>query len=103
MITTHQVQQGSDEWKEARVGKYTGSNAYKLLSSFGATEYAKAINDSFTGNFHTERGHILEEEAVDLYETIKGVAVDRQDLLLTVSILLVYIALTVFMMIILLK
>lgn len=72
MITLHSVEQGSPEWLEARRGKFTGSNAHKLLSSFGAHEYAKAIEDSFTGNYYTARGHILEDEAIELYETISG-------------------------------
>lgn len=70
MITTHDIEQGSPAWHEARAGKFTGSNADKLLSSFGAHEYAKAIEASFTGNFHTKRGHILEDEAIELYTTI---------------------------------
>jgi hypothetical protein len=77
MITLHQTTQGSDEWKQDRVGKFTGSNAYKLLGSFGANAYAQAINDSFTGNYHTKRGHILEDEAIELYSIIKKTAVDR--------------------------
>lgn len=77
MITEHQILQGSDEWHEARRGKFTGSNAYKLLGSFGASEYAKAIQDSFKGNFFTKRGHILEDEAIELYETIKRTAISR--------------------------
>lgn len=70
MVTTHDVIQGSDEWHTARRGRYTGSNAHKLLGSFGATEYAKAVQDSFKGNFYTKRGHVLESGAIDLYEMI---------------------------------
>ena len=70
MVTTHDVEQGSDLWHAARRGRYTGSNAYKLLGSFGATEYAKAVQDSFKGNFYTKRGHLLENDAVKLYERI---------------------------------
>lgn len=76
-ITVHNVAQGSAEWLEARVGKYTGSNAYKLLSSFGATAYAQAIHDSFEGNFYTKRGHLLEDEAIELYEAIYKTSVER--------------------------
>lgn len=75
MITEHQVIQGSSEWQEARKGKFTGSNAYKLLGSFGASEYAKAIIDSFKGNYHTRRGTTLEPEALEFYEAIKRVTV----------------------------
>lgn len=77
MITIHQVEQGSSEWDDAREGKYTGSNAHKLLGSFGATAYAEAVKSSFGGNFHTKRGHILEDEAIELYELIERTSVDR--------------------------
>jgi hypothetical protein len=76
MITYHEVEQGSDEWKELRAGKYTGSNADKLLKH-GAIEYSLTASGSFNGNFWTKRGHILELEAIELYEAIKGVRVDR--------------------------
>lgn len=76
-IIFHQTAQGSNAWHEARQGKFTGSNAHKLLGSFGASEYAKAIQSTFKGNFHTKRGHILEEEAIELYEKIKHQHVDR--------------------------
>lgn len=78
MITLHQVPQGSDEWLKARVGKYSGSNSYKLLGPFGAIEYAKAIESSFKGNFYTKRGHILEDEALDdFYSVIFAAEVQR--------------------------
>lgn len=72
MITVHETIQGSEEWAAARIGKFTGSNAYRLLGSFGANEYSKAIEASFSGNFYTKRGHILEEEAIEIYETVTG-------------------------------
>lgn len=77
MITHHNVEQGTEEWHAAREGKFTGSNAYKLLGSFGATEYAKAIQSGFKGNFYTKRGHILEDEAIELYEAIYATKVQR--------------------------
>lgn len=77
MIEYHYVEQGSEEWLKIREGKYTGSNADKLLTTFGANEYAKAKLSTFSGNFWTKRGHLLEEEAVDLYEKIYKVKVDR--------------------------
>lgn len=70
MITYNDTEQGTPEWIEARTGKFTGSNAYKLLSSFGAHEYAKALESNFDGNFFTKRGHLLESEAIELYEQI---------------------------------
>ena len=70
MIAEHQVTQGSEAWLQARIGRFTGSNAYKLLGSFGASEYAKAIEQSFKGNFYTKRGATLEPQAIELYERI---------------------------------
>lgn len=77
MIHHHDIQQGSDEWKAARLGRYTGSNAYKLLSSFGAHDAAKQLDSKFTGNFYTKRGHLLEDEAIELYENIKHTIVSH--------------------------
>jgi hypothetical protein len=76
MITKHQLLQGSDEWHELRSGLYTGSNAHKLLR-YGARSYSLTEQTSFGGNFYTKRGHILEEEAVEMYEAIFGSTVER--------------------------
>lgn len=75
MITLHSLLQGSPEWHQARKGMFTGSNAHKLLGSFGASEYAKAIEQSFTGNFYTKRGHLLESECIEFYEAITKTSV----------------------------
>lgn len=78
VITVHyDIEQGTQGWHDKREGKYTGSNAYKLLGSIGALEYAKAVQTGFSGNFWTKRGHLLEDEAVELYEQIYGVKVER--------------------------
>lgn len=85
MITIHEVEQGTDEWQEIREGLYTGSNAHKLLDHHSkvkiidgvASPYALTEITGFSGNFHTKRGHILEDEAIELYEQIKKVKVDR--------------------------
>jgi len=71
MIQLHDVEQGSPEWQELRAPLYTGSNADKLLK-FGAIEYSRAGGGSFGGNFFTRRGHLLEEEAIELYQQITG-------------------------------
>lgn len=77
-LTYHNnVQQGSPEWLQLRDRKFTGSNAYKLLSTFGAGSWAMAGNETWGGNFHTERGHLLEPEAIELYEQIEGVKCDQ--------------------------
>jgi hypothetical protein len=72
MIQVHDVEQGTEEWQELRrLYPYTGSGAAKLLR-FGAIEYSKAITSGFNGNFYTKRGHILEDEAIELYDAIYG-------------------------------
>lgn len=73
MITFHDdIIQGTPEWEAARDGKFTGSNADKLLTSFGAGDHARSRTTDFTGNFHTKRGHLLEGEALELYHDITG-------------------------------
>lgn len=76
MIKTHLVNQGSDEWLELRAGKYTGSNAHKLLR-FGAIDYSLTEQSSFGGNFYTKRGHLLEDQAITVYQKITGATVER--------------------------
>ena len=76
VITIHDVIQGSPEWHELRDGLYTGQNIHKLLKT-NDKSYALTHTTSFSGNFATDRGHILEDEAIELYEAIKGVKVDR--------------------------
>ncbi len=79
MITIHNLEQGSPEWLELRKDLYTGSGADKLLSFSGhvkivdgvVSAYALSEITGFGGNFHTRRGHILEDEAIELYQQIK--------------------------------
>lgn len=75
VITYHDVEQGTPQWLIDREGKYTGSNAHKLLGNLGVLEYARAEVSGFGGNFHTKRGHLLEDKAVYTYERIYGVEV----------------------------
>lgn len=73
-LTYHdEIEQGSPEWLQFREFKFTGSNAYKLLTSFGAGSWAMSKNETWGGNYHTKRGHLLEKEALELYEQIEGV------------------------------
>ncbi len=76
-IHYYDFEQGSPEWLAGRVDHFTGSNAAKLLTSFGAGRHAFAKEGSFKGNFYTKRGHLLEIEAIELYETIKGIEVGK--------------------------
>lgn len=81
------MKQGEDEWHARRDGKYSGSNADKTLRSATSkrivngvvSNYAVVETSDFTGNFWTERGHLLEDEAIELYEAIKGVKIMRND------------------------
>lgn len=84
MITIHNPLQNSPEWLALREGLYTGSNADKLLQGDRSViekgisrKYAQAHDTGFGGNYFTKRGHILEDEAIELYETITGRKVDR--------------------------
>lgn len=85
MVIVHDVEQGSEAWLKLREGLYTGSNADKLLSyatSFKIIAgeriaYALTELSKFGGNFWTKRGHLLEDEAIALYEDIKHVVVAR--------------------------
>lgn len=85
MITIHDVEQGTPEWLALRKDLYTGHNAHKLLKHQGLVKvldgvvspYAISEITGFKGNFWTKRGHILEDEAVELYEAITGTSVNR--------------------------
>lgn len=86
MITIHwDIEQGTEEWLKLREDLYTGSGADKLLAHSGqikvvegvASPYAVADITGFKGNFYTKRGHLLEEQAVDLYEKITKSTVAR--------------------------
>lgn len=79
LVSLSFVEQGSEEWLTERAGKYTGSNAYKLLAKIGAHKYALAELVSWGGNFWTKRGHLLEDQAIDLYEKIKGTPIIRDE------------------------
>lgn len=76
-IFYYDVEQGSEEWKKLRENQFTGSNAHLLLTSFGAGSWAQSKDSHFGGNFYTKRGHLLETEALELYELINNVKVQH--------------------------
>jgi len=76
MITVHDVEQGTEQWHNLRHGLYTGASAHRLLR-FGAIPYSLTEKSSFKGNYHTKRGHILEVEAIELYEAIAKTKVNK--------------------------
>lgn len=76
MVTIHNTPQNSEEWIQARIGKFTGSNAIKLLKH-GRTDRARVQKSEFKGNKYTRRGHELEPYAIAAYEQVKDVKVNR--------------------------
>ena len=76
MIKKHNVEQGTEEWHRLRESLYTGSNAYKLLIT-NDNNYCKAGGKEWNGNYYTDRGHILEHQAIKLYEAIKHIKVEN--------------------------
>lgn len=76
MVEYHNVQQGTKEWHKLREQKITASNAYILLTK-DLRSAIQANGKSFNGNYHTDRGHKLEEEAIELFQDITGYKVQR--------------------------
>ena len=87
--------QGSDEWRQARVGLPTASGFSNLLTKTGRTSttsqaylqklvaesyLGRALDDNETG-FMT-RGKVMEDEAIAWYEMARDVAVQRVGLCL---------------------
>ncbi len=72
------IKQNTPEWLKAREGKATGSNAIVLLTDGIEAAIAKNSGNNFSnGNYWTARGHILEDEAIELYESINDTKVLR--------------------------
>lgn len=76
MIKKHNVDQGSAEWLALREGRYTGTNADRLLK-FGKGAYSLNEAAQLFQSFWTKRGHLLEQEAIGLYEDVYHIAVER--------------------------
>lgn len=76
MIITHQVKQGSPAWHALRIQyPHTASLAWILL-----TRGKNAASNTFgggTAGFWALRGHILEEQAIEVYNAVYGVTVER--------------------------
>jgi len=87
----HNVEQNSLEWFQVRAGIPTASMFSSLVTSKGepskslagyaltlaGEKYAGKPLDSFQGNFHTERGTLLEPDARSTYEFTQGVEVEQ--------------------------
>lgn len=74
-----EIKQNSEEWLRARQGLVTGSNADNLLSR-GLDEALKANYQRLRGNYYTQRGHILEDEALEIYAAIHECQIERPGL-----------------------
>ena len=74
------LEQGSPEWLKARENKISGSTAYKLFAKNLPKLSSFNVESNFKGNFFTERGHLLEEEAIELYQRIRDVQVNHTGL-----------------------
>lgn len=85
MVIVHEVKQGSEAWHKLRDKLYTGADSDKLLDHNRKIKiidgvimgYGQNVASNFTGNFYTERGHILEDQAIDLYIRLTGHEVIR--------------------------
>ncbi len=88
----HECEQRSDEWWSLRIGIPTSSEFNKLLTSKGepsksAENYALTLAgevyanqgeiDKWGGNEYTARGTALEDKAVEYYEFLNDVQVER--------------------------
>lgn len=84
----HDVEQGTQEWLDLRLGKITASEFHTLMgdSSTKKTLLLKKAAERITGkasdsdrfsNIHTERGHEKEDDARQLYAVLNMVDVDE--------------------------
>lgn len=83
------VEQGTPEWLAIRSGKFTASEDFQQLATGDKDIVDKLIRkkaaERITGqcvlstfsNAHMERGKLLEQEAIELFEASEGVAVRR--------------------------
>lgn len=88
MIVHNDLIQGSEDWLKIRLGKLTGSDFHTLMGSSTTKEsilYKKAAErltgvasdgDRFS-SIHTERGHLLENDARIAYELETGKTVTQ--------------------------
>lgn len=71
IFTEDEVKQGSDLWHDMRNRYATGTDAYDILKGKTIDEVLeKKRNSTFTGNYYTRRGHIMEAEAKDIYSQV---------------------------------
>lgn len=72
-----EVQQGTKAWLKLREGLLTGTDAFDVLSGQSLEQIlGKKKNNSFGGNYYTRRGHILENEAREIYSEVYNEVVE---------------------------
>lgn len=88
MTYHYDIQQNTPEWLQMRLGKFTGSVFADLFAKPSTKTYQNAINkvvferltgelpESFSNDW-TERGHLLEGEAIEAYELKTFTKVNR--------------------------
>lgn len=74
IITSHDVKQGTPDWHLLRSGIITASNAHKLLTGGVLAAVEEVV---IKDNYYMKRGRELEPEAIELYERINEVEVER--------------------------
>lgn len=82
----HNCEQGTEEWKQCRVGRMTASEAQAIgnngkgletyILELMAEKYSSAQEVSYS-NADIERGKELEEQAADIYELQNGVVISK--------------------------
>lgn len=68
-VTILEVTQNSEEWNRLHDDLVSGSSADVLLTR-GLDEAMRQDFGAFRGNYYTQRGHILEGEAIEVYEAV---------------------------------
>ena len=73
IIPEEQIKQGTEEWHLLRNHYITGTDAIKLLRGHTPKQILEdkiKQSNSFSGNYWTRRGHILEDESKEIYSEI---------------------------------
>ena len=78
IISEEELSQGSDAWLEIRHKFVTGTDAVKLMRGEKIENILRDKAQSKSVNtFYTVRGHVLEEDAKELYGKLNGVQIQN--------------------------
>lgn len=73
IIDSGEIEQGSEEWLDLRSNYVTGTDAAMLLKGYSVESLLERKQEAKNfSNYWTTRGHILEEDAKELYSEIYG-------------------------------